>query len=347
MSMAQPSPVDVSVIIPSHNRPEYLPDCVASILEQEWSGSLEIICVDDGSEIDPFASLPDPLPANVRLFRKANEGVSATRRYGFEQASGRYIAFNDDDDIWLPGRLQTQFAFLETHPDIDLIFSDLIEFDDEGDRDETHFTGRVAGLQRLGKRIASTDLSIHRFEPGSLISAFMTNIPLFFQTVLARRALVDRIGGMHQSLRSAAECTDFALRTSYHGVTAYLDQPTFRLRRGHVHETADAGWLDRDIREFLEIYPAYPDGLKRLLEPWLGGHLANKGWFHFKRAEYRQAATAYSAAARHGRISAQSRIKWGLAAVMGLFERDRIAPSLAPDLEPANDDKESDHASTG
>jgi glycosyltransferase involved in cell wall biosynthesis len=312
--------VDVSVIVPAHNRPDYLPASVASILEQRWSGTLEILCIDDGSEIDPFSRLPEPLPDNIRLFRKPNAGAGSARRHGIERARGRYIAFNDDDDLWLPERLRLQFEFLEAHADIDMIFGDLIEFDARGEAPTTHFTGRVDVLEHAGERVGAGDPPIHRFARGSLIGPFMTNIPLFHQAVLARRSLIERMGSLDPRLR-AADCTDFALRATHHGVLAYLDMPTFRLRRGHVHETADDSWMDRDIGEFFAIYPDYPDALRQEIQPWLGHFLANRGYLHFKHGRYRLAAEAYRDAARHGPIGARSRVKWGLAAGLGLLLR--------------------------
>lgn len=327
---------DVSVIIPAHNRPDFMPACIQSVLDQDWQGRLEILCVDDGSSVDPFSRLsPAQLPDNVHLFRKPNAGVSAARRYAYERSKGRYIAFNDDDDIWLPGKLKKQIDFLEAHPDIDMIFGDLVEFTDEGDAGETYYAPARDVLQHRGQRLTSSDLPVYSFEPGSLIGPFMSNMTIFFQTVLVRRSLIERIGGIHPFARSAAECLDFALRTAHFGKLAFLDQPTFRLRRGHSHETARVDWLERELKEFFMIYPDYPPDLKRQIEPFMGHRLANKGWLHFKRAEYRAAASAYRDAARHGRIGSTSRLKWALAVLLGLIERER--PS----------DKEKNHASTG
>jgi|GEM_PF-4401660 len=311
--------IDVSVIVPAYNRPEFLPACMESILNQDRSARIEILCVDDGSPNDPFADLPDPVPDHVRLFRKINEGVSAARRYAYQRAQGRYIAFNDDDDLWLPGKLEVQMDFLERHPEIDMIFSDLRAFNDEGDDLQTYYDPHRPILTSLGERLTSTDLPIYRFAPGKLIGPIMANMTMFFQTVLVRRALIDKIGGIHPFARSAAECTDFGLRTAHFGKLAYLDQPTFRLRRGHVHEIARSDWLERELKEFALIHPNYPCSLRRAIAPWMGYRLANKGWRHFKHGDYRAAAAAYRDAASQGPIGNRSRLKWLLARLFSML----------------------------
>jgi len=311
--------IDVSVIIPAYNRPEFLPACLESVLNQDRTARIEVLCVDDGSPNDPFAHLPTPMPDHVHLFRKTNAGVSAARRHGYERAKGRYIAFNDDDDLWLPGKLRTQLEFLEQHPEIDMIFGDLREFTEAGDDPETYFDPHRPTLTRLGERVTSSDLPIYRYTPGKLIAPFMSNMTIFFQSVLVRRELIDTMGGIHPFARSAAECTDFALRTAHFGRLAYLDQPTFRLRRGHVHEVARDDWLERELKEFALIYPNYPKRLRQALAPLLGYRLANRGWRYFQHGNYREAAHAYREAASQGPIGARSRLKWALAQLLSMI----------------------------
>lgn len=323
--------IDVSVIIPAYNRPEFLPACLESVLNQDRSIRTEVLCVDDGSPNDPFARLPEPMPDRVHLLRKANAGVSAARRHAYQHAKGRYIAFNDDDDLWLSGKLRTQLDFMEQHPEIDMVFSDLQAFTDAGDDPETYYDPHRPTLTRLGERLTSDDPPIYRYAPGKLIGPFMSNMTVFFQTVLVRRALIETIGGIHPFARSAAECTDFALRTAHFGRLAYLDQPTFRLRRGHAHEVARSDWLERELREFAQIYPNYPKRLRQALEPWMGYRLANMGWRHFQHGDYRAAAKAYREAASQGPIGSRSRLKWAIARLFSMIggrtEGDGHAPT--------------------
>lgn len=107
----------VSVILPVYNRPDSLGDACRSVLDQSYE-ALELIVVDDASEIDPadtIAALGDP---RVRLVRhEVNGGPAVARNTGLAAATGEFIAFQDSDDLWLPGRLARQVALLESLPD--------------------------------------------------------------------------------------------------------------------------------------------------------------------------------------------------------------------------------------
>lgn len=104
----------VSVIIPVYNPGNFLDRSVASVLRQT-ARDLECIVVDDGSSED-VASLSILADARVRYLRQANRGVSVARNVGVSVSHGRYIAFLDQDDEWLPGKLEAQLAALAESP---------------------------------------------------------------------------------------------------------------------------------------------------------------------------------------------------------------------------------------
>jgi glycosyltransferase involved in cell wall biosynthesis len=104
------SPV-VSVIIPTFNRWPLVGEAVESVLAQSYSG-FELIVVDDGSTDETQKEL-EKFGSHLRFFAKAREGVAAARNFGVSRAAGRYIAFLDSDDLWLPKKLETQTAFME------------------------------------------------------------------------------------------------------------------------------------------------------------------------------------------------------------------------------------------
>lgn len=95
------TPAEVSVVIPTYNRPGPLQRAVASALEQDRV-DVEVIVVDDGSS--PRVSA-DVLPPDVTLVRIGSEGVAAARNLGVQVASAPWIAFLDDDDWWAPDHL--------------------------------------------------------------------------------------------------------------------------------------------------------------------------------------------------------------------------------------------------
>lgn len=90
----------LSVILPVYNVEEYIERCVSSVLTQKTDEEYELIIIDDGSN-DKSGSICDRLAASdsrVRVYHKANGGVSSARNEGIRAARGEYLAFIDGDD---------------------------------------------------------------------------------------------------------------------------------------------------------------------------------------------------------------------------------------------------------
>ena len=91
----------VSVVIPVYNTKTYLEQCVVSVITQTFK-DLDILLIDDGST-DGSSDLCDQLAASdkrIRVIHKENEGVSAARNLGLDEATGEYVMLLDSDD-WL------------------------------------------------------------------------------------------------------------------------------------------------------------------------------------------------------------------------------------------------------
>ncbi|MCO6049120.1 glycosyltransferase family 2 protein [Mesorhizobium sp. RP14(2022)] len=106
----------VSVILPTYNRSDSLCRAAKSVLDQSYA-DLELIVVDDASTENIEAVVRQWNDERVRLVRRAaNGGAAAARNTGLAHAKGRFIAFQDSDDIWLPGKLDRQMKLLATLP---------------------------------------------------------------------------------------------------------------------------------------------------------------------------------------------------------------------------------------
>src|SRR5689334_6850738 len=106
----------VSVVIPAFNRAFILPEALDSVLAQTWK-DFEVLVVDDGST-DNTEEVLEPYVARhgVRFLRQANQGPAAARNRGIEAARGKYVAFLDSDDLWLPIKLAVQIPRMEAQP---------------------------------------------------------------------------------------------------------------------------------------------------------------------------------------------------------------------------------------
>lgn len=105
----------VSVITPSYNCERFIDRVVASVDEQSELVHEHII-IDDGSDDGTLERLQELEKKYVKLkvISQENKGAGAARNAGIEEAGGRYIAFLDSDDVWLPGKLEAQVTFMES-----------------------------------------------------------------------------------------------------------------------------------------------------------------------------------------------------------------------------------------
>lgn len=102
----------ISVVIPTYNRKEKLPECIESVLSQSYK-NIEVIVVDDASTDgteELFTQLSDK---RVRYLRyEKNQGACHARNYGASYARGEVLAFQDSDDTWHRDKLEKQYAYL-------------------------------------------------------------------------------------------------------------------------------------------------------------------------------------------------------------------------------------------
>ena len=113
-------PLSLSVIIPTHNRPRSLQSAVESVRAQT-DPPHEIVIVDDGSSPPVDSKNFDGSMIPVRILRNAEaRGPAASRNAGVDHASGDLVAFLDDDDTWVPWKLEFVSACFARHPDADV-----------------------------------------------------------------------------------------------------------------------------------------------------------------------------------------------------------------------------------
>ena len=108
--------VDVSVVIATYNRSRQVKEAIDSVLAQS-APVREIIVVDDGSKDDTREQLLS-YGDRIRPFFQANGGASAARNLAMRMAQGSWIAFLDDDDVWLPEKIEQQMELVRRNPEL-------------------------------------------------------------------------------------------------------------------------------------------------------------------------------------------------------------------------------------
>lgn len=125
----------VSIIMPCHNGEKYIRDAISSVLSQTYS-DWELLVIDDNSTDNSVNIIEDFCKKDARiklLYTEKSSGMPATpRNVGINVASGRFIAFLDCDDIWLPTKLEHQLPLFETK-NVAVVFSYYAKMNDSGE----------------------------------------------------------------------------------------------------------------------------------------------------------------------------------------------------------------------
>jgi glycosyltransferase involved in cell wall biosynthesis len=175
-STSQPA---VSVVVATYNMAQYVALAVRAILAQTYT-DLEVVVIDDGST-DKTAEVMEVFRGEprVRYLPQPNRGQPRAKNAGIEAARGRYIAFCDADDMWVPEKLARQLPYFEASERVGVVYSLSETIDPEGTR-----TGEISGDA-----------------PGSnvLATLFVKNI-VPFGTAVVRRDVLDAVGAFDNSL---------------------------------------------------------------------------------------------------------------------------------------------------
>jgi len=211
----------VSVIITTYNRAHFVYEAIKSVLNQTFK-DLEIIVVDDGST-DNTRQVLEKHNSCISYIYKQNKGRAEARNTGIKVAEGEYIAFLDDDDVWLPRKLEKQVNFLDSHPDIGLVhaFTEVVDKDGNPLKKETK--KRLKSYKKA-MRIGYT------FEKMSGLCI------MFISSVVLRKECLDKVG-LFDSHTEALEDWDFYLRFALWYRIDTFPEPLVRFRIHKAHST--------------------------------------------------------------------------------------------------------------
>ena len=118
-------PTDISIIIPLFNKEDFIVQTLKSILNQD-NKDWECIIVDDGSTDNSLQIVTDfcsTYTGSWKILSVTNGGQTKARNIGIREATGRYLAFLDADDLWVTDKLSKQFQYLEGNPDVIAVLS--------------------------------------------------------------------------------------------------------------------------------------------------------------------------------------------------------------------------------
>jgi glycosyltransferase involved in cell wall biosynthesis len=238
----------ISVIIPTYNRADYLAFTIQSVLSQTYT-NIEIIVIDDGTPNNNNEVLCEKFD-NIKYIKIENSGGPAKpRNIGILEAKGNYFAFVDDDDLWLPTKLEKQVAVLKNNPDFGLVHS-CCEVIDENGIKKNEIIGRPGSLD---------------VKHGDVSMRMMGNWTLMMPTPLIRKEVVDAVGFFNEQIPPALEDVEFWIRCSFATKFYYIDEPLAQYR---VHYS--------NISEEKSKYIVLPLFLKKVVKEQLYLRIINK-----------------------------------------------------------------------
>ena len=200
----------VEVVIATHHRPVLVRKAIDSVLRQRYTGRLGVTVVFDGEEPDERLGHDGPVPVRV-LGNTRTPGLAGARNCGVASSSAELVAFLDDDDEWLSGKLERQVARLLAEPGAEFATTAMrVEF-------QGHDSVRLAGTSHVTheRLIVSRMAMLHS------------------STFLIRRSALDAIGMVDETApASQNEDWDLLLRSSRRHAIAHLDEPLVLVRWG-------------------------------------------------------------------------------------------------------------------
>lgn len=131
----------VSIIMPSYNTANFISESIESVIDQTYS-SWELIIVDDCST-DKTDDVVKPYLKDSRITyikNDKNSGAAASRNRALREAKGKWIAFLDSDDLWMPEKLEKQIAFMKENG-YHFSYTKYIEIDTDGNENGVTVTG--------------------------------------------------------------------------------------------------------------------------------------------------------------------------------------------------------------
>ena len=214
----------VSVIMPTYNRARWIGRAIHSVLEQLEAGD-ELIVIDDGSTDDTRAAVTS-FGERVIYLQAEHRGAGPARNLGLAHARGELIAFLDSDDVWLPGKLAMQRAFLAARPDVLFCFSDFQVVTEDGAVQHRflaqwpHDPRSFRDMFGAPDRFAGCDVYV-----GDLYAWQLTGLYILANTLVVRRGAAGQALRFAEDLKTYEDVECF-VRLSRCGKAACFDVET-------------------------------------------------------------------------------------------------------------------------
>lgn len=232
-----------SIVTPSYNRPDFLGRLLESICRQTIR-DFEVFVIDDASsDQEAYERVVGHFSQAIPLRYLRNEvtrGAQYSRNRGVAASTGKLIAFVDDDDEWMPQKLERQAAlFSAASEKLGLVYT-------------------WADAMNEETVVSHQYRAIHQ---GNVLAALLEACFIPSPTVVVRRAAIEKLGGFDESLPS---CQDWDMWTRIAEAGYDVDVVKDILALNHKHQRASIGTSRRSLEGFFRFYEKHTDLYKRL-----------------------------------------------------------------------------------
>ena len=251
----------VSVIVIFLNEERFIEEAVQSVFAQSFT-NWELLLVDDGST-DGSTRIATQYardnPDRVVYLEHAghcNRGMSASRNLGINNSKGDFIAFLDADDVWLPEKLEQQVRILDIQPDAGMVYG------------ATEYWSSWTGQPEDQNRDFKADLAVtpdSLVQPPELLPVLLRNQIVTTTGALARRKVIEQIGGFEESFRGLHEDQVFYAKMVLNSPVYVSDKCWYRYRR---HSDSCCAITEKSGHHYAE---------RRTFLKWLDSYLEKTG----------------------------------------------------------------------
>jgi len=215
----------ISIVMPVFNGESFLAEAIESVLAQSYQ-NFELIVVDDGST-DLSAHIVQSFRAQstkIQLLKQVNQGVTAARNRGILAGTGSYVAFLDQDDVWMPTALHYHLEANDEDPNLGYTLSHLECFLAENCQLPAWFGIQSVGVPQVG------------YMPG---------------TLMAKRVVFDELGLFEQQYTVSSDADWFARAHDSKVKIGIVSQVTLRRRIHHQNQSANSALIQGELFRLL------------------------------------------------------------------------------------------------
>ena len=272
----------VTVIIPTYNSARFIGEALESVFAQTYA-DFDVIIVDDGSTDDTRQAI-EPYRDRLTYIEQENGGPANARNRAIREASGKYIAFLDADDLWEPEKLASQVNAFENNPNLGMVITENSLFD-----------GRGTFRQKVGKK--------NYLMKGDIVRNIFLESGVVTPTVMVRKDVLEAVGPFEECLRIAEDDNLWIRIAANYGVEL-VDKSLVRVRDHRDRTMRMTPNVSDYVGENVRLLTTkYGEAVRRRIEPAVPYKLFlmqfKLGYRRFENQDYAGARRAFLRAVKH------------------------------------------------